>query len=110
MREALKVGDEVITIGGVIGKVEKITDKTVVISTTAGKNKIEFLKSSIATVTTDSAGSASTSKSKEDAKAKEEEDKAPNREKTVKPKQLGKKSDDKAEDKAKDKSKDSKSE
>ena len=45
MRDALRVGDEVITIGGIVGKVEKITDKTVIISTTAGKNKIEFLKS-----------------------------------------------------------------
>ena len=103
MREALKVGDEVITIGGVIGKVEKITDKTVVISTTAGKNKIEFLKSSIASVTNASAGSAGASKPKEDAKTKEEDSKAPNRDKTIKPKQLGKKSDAKEEDKAEDK-------
>ena len=42
MRDALRVGDEVITIGGVIGKVEKINEKSVIISTSAGKNKIEF--------------------------------------------------------------------
>ena len=50
MREALKVGDEIITIGGIIGKVEKITEKTVVISTSSAKNKIEFLKTAIASV------------------------------------------------------------
>ena len=50
MRAALKVGDEIVTIGGVVGKIEKITDRTVVISTTSAKNKIEFLKTSIASV------------------------------------------------------------
>ena len=95
MRAALKVGDEIITIGGVVGKVEKIGDKTVVISTTAGKNKIEFLKTSIASVSkaTQSSGSAP----KETPKPVEEE-KAPNRDKKVTPKKLSKKSEgDKAE-------------
>lgn len=95
MRAALRVGDEVITIGGIVGKVEKIGDKTVVISTTAGKNKIEFLKTSIASVSkgTQSAGSAP----KETPKPVEE-DKTPNRDKKVTPKKLSKKSeDDKAE-------------
>ena len=50
MRASLKVGDEIITIGGVIGKIEKINEKSVVISTTAGKNKIEFLKTAVASV------------------------------------------------------------
>ena len=91
MRAALKVGDEIITIGGVVGKVEKIGDKTVVISTTAGKNKIEFLKTSIASVSkaTQSSGSAP----KETPKPVEEE-KAPNRDKKVTPKKLSRKSDD----------------
>jgi len=95
MRAALRVGDEVITIGGIVGKVEKIGDKTVVISTTAGKNKIEFLKTSIASVSkgAQSAGAAP----KETAKPVEE-DKTPNRDKKVTPKKLSKKSeDDKAE-------------
>ena len=93
MREALRVGDEVITIGGVIGKVEKITDKTVVISTTAAKNKIEFLKSSIASVTSKDPNAAKAA-SNDVAKEQEEEKKAPSRDKKVTPKKLGKKSDD----------------
>ena len=92
MREALKVGDEVITIGGIIGKVEKITDKTVTISTTAGKNKIELLKTAIATVST-KGGADSKSAEKEAPKAAEE-DKTPSRDKKVTPKKLGKKSED----------------
>ena len=93
LRVALKVGDEVITIGGIIGKVEKITDKTVTISTTAGKNKIEFLKTAIATVSTKSSAPDSKPAEKEAAKAAQEE-KAPSRDKKVTPKKLGKKSED----------------
>ncbi len=93
MRESLRVGDEIITIGGIIGKVEKITEKTVIISTTAGKNKIEFLKSAIASVSSkDPAGAKAAAK--EEAKEAEEEKKAPSRDKKVTPKKLGKKSDD----------------
>ena len=94
MRSALQVGDEIITIGGVVGKIEKITDKTVVVSTTAAKNKIEFLKTSVASVSKPSqnvnAASKETAKSAKDA----EEEKTPNRDKKVTPKKLGKKSDE----------------
>lgn len=95
MRANLKVGDEIITIGGVIGKIEKINDKSVVISTTSGKNKIEFLKTAIASVGKPTAEEKTPAKSaKEEAK---EEKKAPNRNKTVTPKKLGKKEEKPAE-------------
>jgi preprotein translocase subunit YajC len=95
MRAALRVGDEVITIGGIVGKVEKIGDKTVVISTTAGKNKIEFLKTSIASV---SKGTQSAASAPKETPKPVEEEKSPNRDKKVTPKKLSKKSeDDKAE-------------
>ena len=93
MRESLRVGDEVITIGGIIGKVEKINEKTVVISTTAAKNKIEFLKTAIASVSAKDPGAAKAA-AKEESKEQEEEKKAPSRDKKVTPKKLGKKSDD----------------
>ena len=90
MRAALRVGDEIVTIGGIVGKIEKITDTTVVISTTAAKNKIEFLKTSVATVRNSTQTNAAAAK--EVAKAVEEESK-PNRDKKVTPKKLGKKSE-----------------
>ncbi len=89
MRANLKVGDEIITIGGVIGKIEKINEKSVVISTTAGKNKIEFLKTAVASVGRESAEEQP--KAKPEKEKVEETKKAPNREKTVTPKKLGKK-------------------
>ena len=93
MRDAMKVGDEVITIGGVVGKIEKINEKTVVISSTAGKHKIEFLKTAIASVSSKETGDQAKSSAKEEAKEAEEE-KAPSRDKKVTPKKLSKKSDD----------------
>lgn len=98
MRDSLQVGDEIITIGGVIGRIEKINEKTVVISTTAGKNKIEFLKTAIATAVTPKDASGSKPAAKEAAKA-EEPERMTSREKKVTPKKLGKKSSDEEESK-----------
>ncbi|MBR0308126.1 MAG: preprotein translocase subunit YajC [Mogibacterium sp.] len=92
MRESLKVGDEVITIGGIIGKIEKINEKTVIISTSSAKNKIEFLKTAIASVTHADSGAAKPA-AKEEAKT-EVEEKAPSRDKKVTPKKLGRKADE----------------
>ena len=96
MRENMKVGDEAITIGGIVGKIEKINEKTVVISTTAGKNKIEFLKTAIASVSPKEDGGRQAGK--EESKKEDTEDKkTPSRDKKVTPKKLGKKSDESEE-------------
>ena len=50
MRDALCVGDEVITIGGIIGKVVSIKDETFVLETTKAKTRIRFLKGAIRSV------------------------------------------------------------
>ena len=50
MRNALEVGDEVTTIGGIIGKVISIKDETFVLETTRDKTKIRFLKGAIRSV------------------------------------------------------------
>ena len=50
MRNALQVGDEVTTIGGVIGKIISIKDETVMIETGHDRTKIRFLKSAIKSV------------------------------------------------------------
>ncbi|MCQ2487443.1 MAG: preprotein translocase subunit YajC [Clostridia bacterium] len=49
MREAVKIGDEIITIGGVIGRVVAVKDDSVVIETGADRNKIRFTKTAIGT-------------------------------------------------------------
>ena len=50
MRNGLAVGDEVTTIGGIIGKVVAIKDETFVLETTKDKTKIRFLKAAIRSV------------------------------------------------------------
>ena len=50
MRENLQVGDEVTTIGGIIGKVVSIKEETFVLETTKEKTHIRFLKGAIRSV------------------------------------------------------------
>ena len=50
MRDALAVGDEVTTIGGIIGMVVSVKDETFVLETTKDKTKIRFLKGAIRSV------------------------------------------------------------
>lgn len=50
MKNALEVGDEITTIGGIIGEIVSIKDETCVIETTKDKTKIRILKSAISRV------------------------------------------------------------
>ena len=50
MRNNLTVGDEITTIGGIIGKVVSIKEETCVIETTHERTKIRILKSAISRV------------------------------------------------------------
>ena len=50
MRDSLQVGDEVTTIGGIIGKIVSIKGDTFVLETTKDKTKIRFLKGAIRSV------------------------------------------------------------
>ena len=47
MRNSLKKGDWITTIGGVYGRVVAITDRTVVIETSEDRVRVEFLKNAI---------------------------------------------------------------
>lgn len=53
MRSNLKVGDNIITIGGIKGKVLKIGDDYVIIESSNAKTRMEFVKSAIGTVIKD---------------------------------------------------------
>ena len=50
MRKSLEIGDQVTTIGGVIGRVVAIKDDTFVLETGADRIKIRFLKTAISAV------------------------------------------------------------
>lgn len=76
MRNTLSVGDEVITIGGICGKIVKTKDQTLILQVGADKVKFEVTRWSISSVT---------KKSKTNAKTESEERKAPKRLKKSKP-------------------------
>ena len=50
MRNSLMVGDEITTIGGIIGKVVSIKEETMVIETTRDHTRIRLLKSAVRSV------------------------------------------------------------
>ena len=50
MRDNLAVGDEITTIGGIIGKIVSIKDETVLIETSNERNKIRILKTAVRSV------------------------------------------------------------
>ena len=50
MRDSLAVGDEVTTIGGIIGKVVSIKEETFVLETTKDRTKIRFLKGAVRSI------------------------------------------------------------
>ncbi len=83
MRKNVQVGDEIETVGGIVGIITKIEEKTVVIETSSDRCKMRIKKWAIATnVTAD-----------EDAKRQAEEAKAAKAEKSEK-----KEKKDKSED------------
>ena len=49
LRSSLKVGDEITTIGGIVGKVVHISDDKFVIETGADRVRIEFMKWGLST-------------------------------------------------------------
>lgn len=50
MRNSLEVGDEITTIGGIVGEIVSIKGETVTIETGKARTKIRFLKSAIRNV------------------------------------------------------------
>ena len=76
MRNSLKKGDWLTTIGGVYGRVVGITDRTVVIETSEDRVRVEFLKSAIGQVgTLDEQAAAQQRPAKKDKKADKAEEK-----------------------------------
>lgn len=75
MRDSLQVGDEVTTIGGMIGKVVSVKGDTFVLETTKDKTKIRFLKGAVRSIDVKAADiAASVLETKNVSKDEEAED------------------------------------
>ena len=64
MRSELAVGDEITTIGGIVGTICAVKEDTIVIETSADRVRIEFTKWAVSTKGTQSTESVSDSKDK----------------------------------------------
>jgi len=70
MRDSLSVGDEITTIGGIIGRVINVKDDTFVLETTRDRTRIRFERSAIKRI--DRKYDAPEAPAEEAAEAKEE--------------------------------------
>jgi preprotein translocase subunit YajC len=50
MRSSLKVGDEITTIGGIIGTIVELNEDTLVIETSEDRVRVQFARWAISTV------------------------------------------------------------
>ena len=82
MRSSIQVGDEIITIGGICGKVVKTKEETLVIQVGADKVKFEVMRWSISKVVNEKEEAAKETKATEEAPKKSM------------PKRLGKKAEE----------------
>ena len=56
MRNNLSIGDEIVTIGGVVGIIMSISDETITIISSRDRTRIQFLKSAVARVQVPASG------------------------------------------------------
>ena len=84
MRNSLEIGDEVVTIGGIIGQIVKIKGETVTIATGKDRTTLRFLRTAIREVTVKiNAPAPEAEKPVEAAPLKDESDKPSTEEKTA---------------------------
>ena len=70
MRSSVKVGDNITTIGGIVGKVVNVKDDKIVIETSADQVRMELLKWAISTNETAAAAAKAEAQKKQEAAAK----------------------------------------
>ncbi len=77
MRNSIKVGDEVITIGGVCGKIVKTKDETLTIQVGADKTKFEIMRWAVSKVVTDESAPSPSKKTKREEPEEDNQKDAP---------------------------------
>ena len=70
MRSAVKKGDQIVTIGGIVGTVVDVKEKNIVLETGADQVRIEFEKWAISSNATAAAKAEAKKRQEEKAKAK----------------------------------------
>ena len=75
MRSAMKVGDEITTIGGVVGTVVDVKENNIVIETSADQVRIEFCKWALSSNDTAAAAAKAEQQKQAELKAKQKAEK-----------------------------------
>ena len=70
MRSSVKKGDQITTIGGIVGTVVDVKENNIVVETSADQVRIEFAKWAISTNETAAAAAKEKAKKAQEAKAK----------------------------------------
>ncbi len=70
MRSAVKVGDNITTIGGIVGKVVNVKDDKIVIETSADQVRMELMKWALSTNETAAAAAKAEAQKKQESVAK----------------------------------------
>ena len=70
MRNAIKAGDEIVTIGGICGKIVKTKDESLVIQVGADKVKFEIMRWAVSKVVSESSAPAPAPAAEEEAEPK----------------------------------------
>ena len=70
MRNAIKAGDEIVTIGGICGKIVKTKDESLVIQVGADKVKFEIMRWAVSKVVSESSAPAPAPVAEEEAEPK----------------------------------------
>ncbi len=68
MRNSLSIGDEIVTIGGIVGIITNITEETITIISSRDRTRIQFLKSAVSRVQVPANASDSEDEKKEEKK------------------------------------------
>ena len=58
MRRSLTVGDDIVTIGGIVGKIVKTKDETIVIQVGSDRVKLEMMRWAVSSITKEARGKA----------------------------------------------------
>ena len=77
MRAGLKLGDTIVTIGGIVGKIVKIKDDSLTIQVGSEKTKMEIMKWAVSTVLEKKLGGHETETTSKRPKALKKNDKKP---------------------------------
>ncbi len=70
MRSAVKTGDKITTIGGIVGTVVNVKDEKIVVETSADQVRVELCKWAISSNETAAAAAEQSRKKEEEAKAR----------------------------------------